>query len=322
MFFYFLAVVSDWAGQEPPAISIQVQVEPNRVVFTLMNQGPDVVLQENLMVEQWDEAGQTWRFAASPLWLCGSKETIFAKSLAAGKQMTLDWNKSLHKGCLKAGPGRYRILVQDRQGQMNSLPVEFEIPALVEKVRDPESRETVYRIRSKECYLSWVIRDAELNQGIVLHRPSCFLSLKDQAPQLLALLKAVVESGTLPQPGWTLDWGRLTPTNASCYELSQRLMLAAHQSKDWDAKRGKPRQGHENIFVRQIAERAGIYSELKEIFQAQGFELTISNVEKVLILKAKDLPCYSNLKSRGVGLEEKLPFDCQVWFRVRAKSAA
>jgi len=319
MLLFLLIAGRDWAGQAALPFDVQVRVETDQVVFKVTNQGPAAVLGENLVVEQWDETGRAWRFSASPLWQCGTKETVFTKSLAAGEQIEIDWNKSLHKGCFKAGPGRYRVLVKDLQGSTQSMPVEFEIAALVEKIRNPESRETIYRITNGECSLSWVLRDAEVDQGVALYRPNCSLPLKNQVPLIFELLKAVVQSGTLPQAEWILYWGRLTPSNGRCFELSQRLMLAAHQSKDWDVKRGKPRQGHENVFVRHIAEQAGIYQELKEIFQAQGFVLLVSNVEKVLILKAKDSPCYANLKSRGVGPEEKLPFDCQLWFRVQAK---
>ncbi|RPI79586.1 MAG: hypothetical protein EHM45_02325 [Desulfobacteraceae bacterium] len=323
--FWFLLIlfllIAGRGRAEPAVLSfeVQVRVEADKIVFRVTNLGPAAVLGENLVVEQWDEIGRVWRFAASPLWQCGTKETVFAKPLAAAEQIEIGWNKSLHKGCLKAGPGRYRVSIKDPQGSLQSLPVEFELTVVVEKVRNPESRETIYRIVNGECSLSWVLRDAESDQGVALYRPTCSLPFRDQTLLMSELLKAVVQSGMLPQAEWTLYWGRLTPSNGKCFELSQRLMLAAHQSKDWDVKRGKPKQGHENSFVRLVMEQTGIYSELKEIFQAQGLLLRVSNVEKVLILKAKDLPCYANLKSRGVGPEEKLPFDCQVWLRVQAK---
>ena len=319
MVLFLLIAGRDWAGQAALPFEVQVRVETDKVVFKVTNQGPDAVLRENLVVEQRDEAGRVWRFVASPLWQCGTKETVFAKSLAAGEQIEIDWNKSLHKGCFKASPGRYRVSIKDPQGSPQSLPAEFEIAAAVEKTRNSESRETIYRTSSGECSLSWVLRDAESDQGVVLYRSTCSLPFREQALLMSELLKSVVRAGTLPWAEWTLHWGRLTQSDGKCFELSQRLMLAAHQSKDWDVKRGKPRQGHENGFVRHIAEQAGIYQELKEIFQVQGFVLLVSNVEKVLILKAKDLPCYADLKSRGVGPEEKLPFDCQLWFRVQAK---
>ena len=319
MLLFFLITGRGWAGQTALSFEVQVRVETDKVVFKVTNQGSDAVLRENLVVEQWDEAGRIWRFAASPLWQCGTKETVFAKALAAGEQITIEWNKSLHKGCSKAGPGRYRVSIKDPQGSLQSLPVEFEMAAWVEKVLNSESRETIYRITNGECSLSWVLRDAESDQGVALYRPNCSLPFRDQTLLMSELLKSVLQSGTLPRAEWTLYWGRLTPKEGLCFELSQRLMLATHQSKDWDVKRGQPKQGHENSFVRQVMEQAGIYQELKEIFQAQGLVLLVSNVEKVLILKAKDSPCYANLKSRGVGPEEKLPFDCQLWFRVQAK---
>lgn len=303
-----------WAEQPLLPFSVQVEVEPSQVIFTVINRGLDAVIRENLMVERWDEASQAWRFAASPLWVCATKETVFSAPVASGKYVAIAWNKSLHKGCAKAGSGRYRALVKDNQGILQSLPVEFDLAATVFKERNPEYRETSYRINQGECSLALVIRDTE--PGVTLHRSSCSLALKDQAPLISSLLDAAVQSGTLPKSGWSLYWGRLGPSNTICFDLSKRLMLAAHQSKDWDAKRGKPKKGHENNFVQQVMEQSQIYPELKEIFQAHGLEIKIAGVEKVLVLKAKDLPCYAELKSLGVRSEEKLPFDCQTWFRV------
>jgi hypothetical protein len=94
-------------------------------------------------------------------------------------------------------------------------------------------------------------------------------------------------------------------------------MLAAHQTRDWDSRRGKPARGHENAFVRMIANQALIYPELKALFETQGLAIEVSCVEKVLVLKARDLPCYPELKTLGVRPDEKLPFDGQLWFRVR-----
>jgi hypothetical protein len=75
------------------------------------------------------------------------------------------------------------------------------------------------------------------------------LLLGDQAPRLSGLLEAVVESKTLPQSGWSLNLGRFGSSNTLCFELSKRRLLAAHQSKDWDAGRGKPGKGHEKVTI-------------------------------------------------------------------------
>lgn len=316
---FLLAVGPVWAEEAPKPFSLQVEVEPSQVILTVFNRGPDAVIRENLVVERWDEASKSWKFAANPLWVCATKETVFAASIASGKYAAIAWNKSLHKGCAKAGSGRYRALVKDNQGIMQSLPVEFEIKAVVEKERNQEYRETRYRIRQGECVLTWEMRDTA--PGVSLQRSTCSLSLQDQAPLLSSLLEAVIQSETLPKSGWSLYWGRLGPSTTHCFELSKRLMLAAHQSKDWDAKRGKPKKGHENNFVLQILEQSQIYPELKEIFQAQGLGIKVSDVEKVLVFKAKDLPCYSELKLLGISPEEKLPFDCQTWFKVFPQKA-
>ncbi len=297
-----------------PAVAIKVQVEPEQVLFSVTNSGSEIILRENLIVEQWDEKTAEWRFAAAPLWQCASKESVSAKPLPVGGQIEINWRRKLHKACSKAGPGRYRVLIRDNPETLQVLPVEFELAATVATERNLEYKETRYRISSDGCILTWEIRDNEL--GVSLARSTCSLSLKEQAPLIANLLEVVLQSGSLPRSDWSLYWGRLGPSKTSCLDLSKRLMLAAHLSRNWDAKRGRCKKGDENAFVRSTANQAGIYQELKTVFNAQGLDIQVSDVEKVLVLKAKDLPCYPELKLLGVGPEEKLPFDCQTWFRV------
>ncbi len=115
----------------------------------------------------------------------------------------------------------------------------------------------------------------------------------------------------------TLFWGRLEPdTPNGSRELSLRLALAAHQSPDWDARRGRPRSGDFNGFVKALANSALIYPELKELFEHFHKTLRFSCAEKVLVMEAGKLPFYEQLKQHGVKASERLPFDCMAWFSV------
>jgi hypothetical protein len=91
--------------------------------------------------------------------------------------------------------------------------------------------------------------------------------------------------------------GRLIEAFGADRTMSERLSLAASKSPLWDQAKGDPRIGSENKFVKEIANQAMIYPELKEMFARHGYEIQVSNVEKVLI-----------------DPQTKLPYDCITWF--------
>ena len=95
-----------------------------------------------------------------------------------------------------------------------------------------------------------------------------------------------------------------------------RLALAAFGSAGWDRVRGRPRDGDINGFVRQLANEAMIYPELKALFAAFGRDITLGSAEKVLVMRADGLPFYGRLQPHGVRGTDKLPFDCLTWFAV------
>jgi hypothetical protein len=180
--------------------------------------------------------------------------------------------------------------------------------------KDTSRGETRYLIARGECRLVWEIRDVE--PQVILHRTDCALPLSEQAPLIEALWQAL----PVAQPS-QLSWGRLCPdTGCAERQLSQRLALAAYRSPDWDVARGRPLRGHENEFVRRIANAAPIYPELRELFARQGYLIEVSGVEKVLVMPASQLPYYAALQAEGVSATAKLPFDAQTWFRLRPAS--
>jgi hypothetical protein len=66
--------------------------------------------------------------------------------------------------------------------------------------------------------------------------------------------------------------------------------LAASKSPLWGQANGDPRIGYENKFVEEITSQAMIYPELKEMFARHGYEIQVSNLEKVLINPQTELP--------------------------------
>jgi len=184
---------------------------------------------------------------------------------------------------------------------------------------DPQWNATVYTISGRDCTIAWMARNSEI--GVIKHSAECTASLSEQVPLLEKICAEFFSKDKNAQALRTLFWGRLEPDiqNGS-RELSLRLALAAHKSPGWDAKRGRPKNGDINGFVRDLANREMIYPELKELFARFHRSITCFRAEKVLVLKADQLPFYKELRQQGVSAAEKLPFDCMTWFSIAAAS--
>ena len=99
--------------------------------------------------------------------------------------------------------------------------------------------------------------------------------------------------------------------------MAVRLALAAWRSADWNAARSRPRSGDINGYVRKLGRDSDIAAELRHVFESAGLKLEIASVEKVLVDKAGGLALYETLSRGGVQANDKVPFDCQLWFSVR-----
>jgi hypothetical protein len=178
---------------------------------------------------------------------------------------------------------------------------------------------TIYKISNGDCTIEWIARNSEI--GVIKHWSQCTLSLAEQLPLLEKICSEFFSKDKNAQAFRTLFWGRLEPdTPNGSRELSLRLALAAHKSPGWDAKKGKPKSGDINGFVKDLANKEMIYPELKKLFERFHKSIKFSCAEKVLVLKAEKLPFYEQLKQQGVKATDKLPFDCMTWFSVAAVS--
>ena len=187
--------------------------------------------------------------------------------------------------------------------------------------RSSEYRETSYMIAAGDCRIVWTIFGTEGNRGVIRHRADCGLPLSEQAPMIGRLLRRVMSSEVGAAGFRTLDWGRLCPDGVRDETMAVRLALAAKRSEEWDTAEGVPRDGDINGWARTVANAALIYQELRPVFLQAGMEIQLTTVEKVLVLEAGQLPFYEELGRHGVGAEERVPFDFQAWFSVRAVSA-
>ena len=160
----------------------------------------------------------------------------------------------------------------------------------------PDVKETVYSLEDNS--ISLTTYETELNEDILRLRSSSELPLKEQVGIISKILKKVSKGRRFR----TFFIGRLINAFGADRTLSERLSLAASQSPLWDKEKGRPRSGHENKFVKEIANQAMIYPELREMFAKHGYEIQVSCVEKVLI-----------------DPQTKLPYDCMTWFSLNKR---
>jgi len=199
---------------------------------------------------------------------------------------------------------------------IKSLPLGKDDAIMVVK-HDISDNETVYSISSKDCTIKLIARNSEI--GVIKQWSQCTALLADQIPLLTKIYAEFFSKDKNAQIFRTLFWGRLELDNPNVLrELSLRLALASHKSPGWDGKRGRPKNGDINGFVKELANRAMIYPELKELFEGFHKRIQFSCAEKVLVLKAEKLPFFDQLKRQGVKGSDRLPFDCMAWFSVSA----
>ncbi|MBN1545043.1 MAG: hypothetical protein JW902_00120 [Syntrophaceae bacterium] len=195
----------------------------------------------------------------------------------------------------------------------DSVTGEEKLPVLIEQ--NPDLNTTIYSLVTKDCTIKWIARNCEI--GVIKHWSRCTLPLAEQTPSWKQIAQEFFSHNPNAAALRTLFWGRLDPdVTAGNRELSLRLAVAAHQSPDWDLKRGKPKNGDINGFVKDLANQAMIYPELKAVFSSFNKNISFVSAEKVLVTEAARLPFYDQLKQRGIRAKDRLPFDCMAWFSV------
>jgi hypothetical protein len=152
-------------------------------------------------------------------------------------------------------------------------------------------KETIYALEDNS--ISLTTYETEINRHVLRLRSKSELPLKEQVAIISTIFKKLPKERRFR----TFFIGRLLNAFGTDKTMSERLSLAASQSPLWDKEKGRPQSGHENKFVKEIANQAIIYPELKEMFARHGYEIEVSSVEKILI-----------------DPQTKLPYDCQTWF--------
>jgi len=183
----------------------------------------------------------------------------------------------------------------------------------------PESRDTIYTATNGSCRVSWVISGFETNRGGVHQRLECSLPLAEQIPLISKVMSRVLQDHAGADMPHTLYWGRLYPDGKPDATLALRLALAAKKSGEWDSARGRVRAGNVNKLVLKLANEALIYAELRDMFRARGLDIQVSDVEKVLVMPARQLPFFERFPVGEVKPTDKLPYDCMTWFSIRPR---
>jgi hypothetical protein len=187
-------------------------------------------------------------------------------------------------------------------------------PPAVTRSETPQG--PVYTLHDGPCRIALETFTSDLNRHVLRYRSACPLPFAELAPRLALLFRHVLDHDPEPARFTSLFWGRLHPDAATDATLARRLALAAHASPAWNNSTGRPRSGHANPFVRDLANKALIYRELHDAFLAQNYEIRLSSVEKVLVLPARQL------KFLQLHNPARLPFDAMVWFSLHPATAA
>ena len=94
--------------------------------------------------------------------------------------------------------------------------------------------------------------------------------------------------------------------------MVKKLVAAAANFPEWDAKRGRAAAGHENALIGRLLFRKGVLEREIRVIEQAGYKVTGVSVEKVLIGTAERVPEYISPEFKG-----RLPFDAQIWIVIR-----
>ena len=204
-------------------------------------------------------------------------------------------------------------LMRNRPAEQASTP---ETVTAVNVTSDDARRMTSYTAASSVCRVRWEVFPEEPSGGVIRRYSDCNRSWSDEIPLLSAVAVEAFKEPRLRHAIRTLTWGRLAPDGAKDTPMAMRLAAAAAASPRWSRALGRPKTGDLNGFIRDLANEAHIYAELEGILVKAGMNVTVSTVEKVLVGRAGGLAGFEVLRRQGLRAGDKVPFDCQIWFRL------
>ncbi len=175
----------------------------------------------------------------------------------------------------------------------------------------PTQADDEFTVTLPECSAKLERRTAEYD--VVLVRSDCPLSLASLAQLLETGLQGLFPQQPLPIHDIYL--GRLMDYP----EWSRNLAIAAARSRSWNSKRGRPAKTTEsdNQRIRLLLDGPAYPRSLVPVFAKYRLAAKISDVEKVLVFKAKEIWPDRAAIPKGISSEARLPVDAQIWLRLQ-----
>ena len=178
----------------------------------------------------------------------------------------------------------------------------------------PERQEVVYRIAEGKCDIQWTVYQSEINRGVIQHRGTCELPMREQSPLIRKLLESTMKDPETAKSFHTLSVGLVNAFPG----LSARLATLGRESSGWDLRAGRPKSGTINGFVRDLARQGRFFAEWQDAFKVFQRQIEVAHVEEVAVAPAGELPFFGQLKGQGIRHRDRVPYNCDVWLKVNA----
>lgn len=180
--------------------------------------------------------------------------------------------------------------------------------------------QTVASTEADGCKVSL---ELQLRWQTMRYRNLCDQPIERKAVLFADLLRALFKDGAPPAEVTSLGLGRLVDFP----ELSAVAALAIRRSGDRDGSKALFRgqtssePGARNRFFAEALDRHAVLRPFLDALAPFGVAGGASSVEKVLVGRPAMTPVGRTLREAGVGADEALPFDAQVWLRLRRDGA-
>lgn len=167
---------------------------------------------------------------------------------------------------------------------------------------------TLYIASSDNCIVTLTVFDNEsVNSHVLQIRRNCELDIAIQIGLISALLAELKNDEVIGRIS-TIAWGYI-----KFPEYQKRIAMAALESPVWLSmiEGGKKNKVHKNIpELNDILNEALVFREIISIFNAIGYDLSVSSVEGVLTTQAKNI---LNIEKASAAI---VPYTARVWFRL------
>ena len=209
--------------------------------------------------------------------------------------------------------GRVACVAAMLAGGAVSMPSTAWAQANVIVEHDPSGTTTRYRVGDAACQVTWTTTEG---RDTIAHMARCPGSFSKQLTLLPALVTTVFADPAHAARFKTIFIGGFT----ALPEFSARLAVAATRSPQWDAARGRPREGLLNPFVAALLQEQHILDEWQQLFASVQRTAAVSSVEQVQVSVAAKLPFYHLMRDLNVQEGARVPYNCIVWLSLSTES--